>query len=285
MLLIDKLTNKVDFSKSEIIIADFIIQLGEKIKNYSARSIAKETYTSPATVLNLCKKIGIEGFDNFKKAYLPFDQGDTIFKIANKMGSLYEETIKDTLSLLHHDLFQKAVQLLNNNNNIHIYSYGTALNIAESFKEKMMKIGKNVYITNNLNYQRYEVNCIPKGDCVIFISYSGETKTLINMAKTCQKKNIPFLSLTSFGENTLSQMSDAKLYISTRENLTHNIANFNSNLSIYFLLDLLYASYFSLDYENNFNKKLQLLNIVKNESYSIIKAFLLCFNNHRRRAF
>ena len=32
----------------------------------------------------------------------------------------------------------------------------------------------------------------------------------------------------------------------------------NSNLSIYFLLDLLYASYFSLDYENNFNKKLQL---------------------------
>ena len=83
----------------------------------------------------------------------------------------------------------------------------------------MMKIGKNVYITNNLNYQRYEVNCIPKGDCVIFISYSGETKTLINMAKTCQKKNIPFLSLTSFGENTLSQMSDAKLYISTRENL------------------------------------------------------------------
>ena len=76
------------------------------------------------------------------------------------------------------------------------------------------------------------------------------------MAKTCQKKNIPFLSLTSFGENTLSQMSDAKLYISTRENLTHNIANFNSNLSIYFLLDLLYASYFSLDYENNFNKKI-----------------------------
>ena len=59
-----------DFSKSEIVIADFIIQLGEKIKNYSARSIAKETYTSPATVLNLCKKTGIEGFDNFKKAYL-----------------------------------------------------------------------------------------------------------------------------------------------------------------------------------------------------------------------
>lgn len=48
------------------------------------------------------------------------------------------------------------------------------------------------------------------------------------------KEKYSFLSLTSFGENTLSQMSTAKLYISTRENLTYNIANFNSNLSIYF---------------------------------------------------
>ena len=53
-------------------------------------------------------------------------------------------------------------------------------------------------------------------------------------------------------------MSTAKLYISTRENLTYNIANFNSNLSIYFYWICCMSSYFSLDYENNFNKKLQL---------------------------
>ena len=55
-----------------------------------------------------------------------------------------------------------------------------------------MKIGKNVYITNNLNYQRYEVYCIPKEDCVIFISYSGETKHLFNMAETCHNVKCPF---------------------------------------------------------------------------------------------
>ena len=59
MLLSDKLTNKDNFSKGEEIIAEYIINLGENIKDYSARSIAKETYTSPATVLNLCKKTGI----------------------------------------------------------------------------------------------------------------------------------------------------------------------------------------------------------------------------------
>lgn len=275
MLIIDKLVQHKDFSKGEELIAEFIIQLGEDIKNYSARSIAKATYTSPATVLNLCKKIGIDGFNCFKEEYLkemdyinhqfgrvdaniPFQEGDTIYVIANKLGALYEETVKDTLSLLHHDLFQKAVQVILKSENIHIYSYGTALNNAESFREKMMKIGKNVYITNNLNYQRYEVNCLSKRDCVIFISYSGETKSIIDMAEICVMKKIPFITITSYGGNTLSSLSEANLYMSTRENLTHNIANFNSNLSINLLLDILYSAYFSIHYHKNFEYKLSL---------------------------
>ena len=70
MLIIDKLRQSKELSRGEELIAEFIIQAGEEIKGYSARSIAKETYTSPATVLNLCKKIGIDGFNNFKEEYL-----------------------------------------------------------------------------------------------------------------------------------------------------------------------------------------------------------------------
>lgn len=273
MLLVDKLTRKENFSKGEEIIADYILNLGENIRDYSARNIAKKTYTSPATVLNVCKKVGQSGFQSFKDTYLeeieylnrqfgvinpnvPFDEGDTIYKVANKIGRLYKETIDDTLSLLHHDLFQKAIQILIHAENIHIYSKGTALNIAESFKEKMMKIGKNVYIVSNSNYQRYDVYCVKKQDCVIFISYSGETKSIIQMAETCVQRQIPFITMTSYGENTLSHMGNAKLYISTRENLRHNIANFNSNLSISFLLDVLYSAYFSINYKENFEYKI-----------------------------
>lgn len=297
MLLVDKLIQKDNFSKSEMIIADYIINLGEDIKDVSARKIARETYTSPGTVLNLCEKVGVKGFDHFKSAYLkeiqyldqqfgtvdpniPFHENDTFFIIANKMGTLYEETIKDTLSLLQHDSLQKAVLTLSKAQNIHIYSFGTALNIAESFKEKMMKIGKNVYITNNLNYQRYEMNCITNRDCVIFISYSGETGNIIDMAQTCIIKKIPFISMTSFGENTLSQMSDINLFISTRERLTHNIANFNSNLSIFFLLDILYATYFSLNYMDNLEYKMNVTHKFENKRSSTNP--ILIDNTHKK---
>ncbi len=273
MLIIDKLMQSENFSRGEELIAEFILQAGDGLRTYSARSIAKETYTSPATVVNLCKKIGFQGFNQFKLEYLkeleyvnqnfgeidankPFEEGDAIPMIANKLGALYEETVKDTLLLLHHDMVQKAVRIMLESDGIHVYSYGTALNIAESFKEKMMKIGKNVYITNNLNYQRYEINCLSPKDCVLFISYSGETKSIIDMAKTCIRHKIPFITVTSYGENTLSNLCGINLYISTRESLTHNIANFNSNLSINLLLDILYASYFSMNYQKNYEYKL-----------------------------
>ena len=273
MLLVDLLTKKENFSKSEEIISDYIIYLGENIKEYSARRIAKETYNSPATVLNLCKKVGKSGFQNFKDTYLeeleylnrqygminpnvPFKDGDSIDRVANKLGILYKETIDDTLSLLHHDLFQKAIQILMQSENIHIYSKGTALNIAESFKEKLMKIGKNVYIVSNTNYQRYDVYCIKKQDCAIFISYSGETISIIQMAEVCVQRCIPIIAMTSYGENTLSRMANVCLHISTRENLKHNIANFNSNLSISFILDILYSAYFSMNHKKNFEYKI-----------------------------
>ena len=164
--------------------------------------------------------------------------------------------MKDTLQLLQSDQLQKAVQIICEGNNFHIYSAGTALNIAESFKEKMMKIGKNVYITNNLNYQRYEVNCLSEKDCVLFISYSGETKSIVEMARICMRRKIPFITMTSYGENTLSRLCDVNLYISTREKLVYNIANFTSNLSVNFLLDLLYSTYFVVDYKRNYEYKI-----------------------------
>lgn len=162
MLIIEKSKLKEKMSDNEESIADFILGLGEELKKYSTRNIADATYTSPATVVRLCKKLGFAGFDDFKKQFLkeidylnrqygkidanfPFQKDDTMMNVAYKISQLYEDTIKDSISLLHHDSLQKALNLLKYSESIHIYSFGTTLNLAESFKEKMLKIGKKRY--------------------------------------------------------------------------------------------------------------------------------------------
>ncbi|WP_028044723.1 MurR/RpiR family transcriptional regulator [Candidatus Stoquefichus massiliensis] len=274
MLIIEKLNLKEKMSEGEESIADFVLTLGKDIHKYSTRNIAEATYTSAPTVIRLCKKLGFKGFDDFKKQFLkeieyldqqygkvdvnfPFDASDTMMRAAHKLSHLYEDTIHDSMSLLHHDDLQKALNLIKYSHSIHVFSYGTALNLAESFKEKMLKIGKNVIISNNLNYQLYEVTCIPKGDIAIIISYSGETVNIIKLAEICQKRTIPIIAITSFGENTLSQLSSVKLTMSTKENLYHNIGDFSTHLSTHLLLDILYSVYFLQNYDENYQNRIQ----------------------------
>lgn len=273
MLIIEKLHQKEIMSESEQSVADFMLTLGKDLHKYSTRNLAEATYTSPATIIRLCKKLDFDGFDHFKEQFIkeieyldqqygkvdvnfPFSKDDTLMKTANKISHLYAESIDDTMSLLQNDQLQKALTLLKFSNSVHIFSTGTALNLAESFKEKMLKIGKHVSISSNLNYQLYEVNCIPKGDVAIIISYSGETKNIITIANACKQKQIPIIAITSFGENTLTQLSNCKLMISTKESLYHNIGDFSTHLSIHLILDLLYAVYFLQDYESNYQHRI-----------------------------
>lgn len=272
MLITEKLRLKEIMSKTEGELADFFLQQGENLGRYSSRSLAEATYTSPATIVRMCKKMGFSGFDDFKEQFLseiryldsqrgeidvnyPFFKGDTSMKAAHRIGQLYEETTRDTLSLLRYDDLQKAVRILRASRNIYVFSMGTALNQAECFREKMLKIGKQVTISNNLNYQLYEADCLSVKDAAIIISYSGETVKTLQVAAACRKHKVPVIAITSFGENTLTRYCSCKLVQSTKESMFQNLGDFSSHLSTGLLLDILYSAYFLQDYDYHYQKK------------------------------
>lgn len=276
MLLEEKLRQQNHMSPGEKSVADRILSLGRDLQRYSTRNLADATYTSPPTVIRLCKKMGYSGFEELKEQYckeidyleqdfgevdvnFPFDSNDTLSKAARKMCRLYEETVRDTLSIMQYDMLLKAVTLIKYCETIYVFSAGTTLNLAVAFKEKMMKIGRSVAIPNNLNYQQYEVNCMKKRDLALIISYSGETDAMIRTAKTLREKEIPVIAITSFGDNSLSKFASCKLLISTRESMFYNIGDFSSHISVSFLLDTLYGAYFLQDYERNYDRKLELV--------------------------
>ncbi len=280
MLIFEKLSLKENLSESEEVVAAFLLEQGIKIRKYSTRNLAEATYTSPATIVRLCKKLGFKGFDDFKEQFLkeieyldqhngnvdinfPFSKDDTMMKAANKIAHLYEDTIQDTISLLQYDSLQKAITLFKYCQTIYVFSAGTSLNQAETFREKMLKIGKHVSITNNLNYQLYEAGCLSNKDVAILISYSGETEKTLQIAQECKSKSVPIIAITSFGENSLSKYAACKLIISTKESMFQNLGDYSTHLSIALILDILYSIYFLQDYEGNYQKKLEKAKILE----------------------
>lgn len=272
MLIDEVLRAKEGFSPLEVTLADYLLENQQDIKKQSARYIAKKLFTAPSTIVRFCQKIGYQGYNEFREAYLkeqvylskhfdhidpnsPFDFQDKNMVIANKMSALYHEVIEDVLTLLDHDQLQAATHLLGEADFIYMFSLGVQLDVAQTFKDKMLKIGKNVITEEKADEMFYRSKYCDQKSVFILISYSGETETLLRIAKQLKKRHIPLLAITTYGENSLFQYADIILYVSSREKLIDNLGSFSMNLSVLFLLDILYANLFNEDRETHYQKR------------------------------
>lgn len=280
MIITEKI-GKTHFSASEKIIIDHITSLGMQIENLSASQLAKDTYTSAPLVIRVTKKLGYQGWNDFKTAYLkeleylleemdvdasiPFIIHDDIMTITTNLAKLEKETIQDTEKLLDHDQLAKIFSLLRQSQIIDIYGILDNLILAKHFQNQMSYIKKQVNIceiTGNEKIMAYNASA---NHCGIIISYSGQTSHLLEVAKIYKSRNIPLIAITCIGENSINQLADAVMYMSSKEMLNIKIGDFASATSLKYLLDIIYAGVFSLNYKENLEQKIVIASLAEDK--------------------
>ena len=286
MLIRERLLFQENMTEVDKTLANFFIDSGRRVEKLSSRTIASTLFVAPSTVTSFCQFLGFSGYSDFKLAFLkeldylernflninpnfPFTENDINVALASKIATLYKETVEDSLSLLHHDSLQAATKLLSNAAIIYLGMVGDTFEMAETFKNRMIKIGKTVIVERRTDNLYYSACQVPKDACFILISYSGETESLLKVAKLLQNRKIPTIVLTSFGENALSSMFDIVIWISTREKLIENLGNFSSLISVSFILDTLYASVFQKHYTKNYQTKCDLSQMYEQKRRSL----------------
>lgn len=283
MLLTEKIY-ETHFSFNERDVIKFIEEEQEKIENYSTTYIADKTDTTPSTLVRIAKKLGYSGWNDFKKAYLkeirylnshfnnidantPFDEDDSFNHIAHKIGQLHQESVEDTLSLIDPDTLQKAVHILLKSKRIHVMAITNLCYAAEELVFKFRRIGIDAR-TYTDGHLLPETLMIPKDDCCIFVSYSGQTEPLLDAAKVLHNNNVPMIAITSIGENDLFHLANASLYVSTREKSYKKIGAYTSLESIHLLMDILYSCFFQVHYDENYKHKIKLAQLTESRQIS-----------------
>ncbi|WP_066305612.1 MurR/RpiR family transcriptional regulator [Bacillus sp. FJAT-29814] len=272
MIISNKLESLDTLSKSEEILAKYILSEKENIEKLSTIDLANATYTSPSTVVRLSKKLGFSGWNELKEKYLeelhylnrhfteidpnyPFEAQDSFLTIASKIGHLATETIQDTISLLKNDDLKKAVDLLDKARVINVYGISNSLLMAYDFRNKMLRINRRVEMMDLPADQIYVASNSSPTDTAILISYSGESSEVLRIAEILRTNKTPIIAITSIGENSLKEFADCTLSISTREKLFSKIASYSTNNSIHLVLDILYSCLFKLNYKENLEYK------------------------------
>lgn len=272
MSIMTQLEFELDFSSSEKEIAHYILDQGENVLNLSIKQLAKNTYTSPATIVRLCHKMGLNGYGDFKIKYsaelqaehkiknridvnFPFSKNDDDYQMAYKLATLHQEAIEDTLSLIDFKQLHQIIDLIESAKRIFVFGSGNSLLAAMDFQHKMLRIGKLIEMRQLGGEQVFlAYNCTLE-DVAIIISYSGETANLIEYAQFLKKAKVPIIGITSLGENQLSQYCTYILNTGSREKIFNKIAPFSSKTSMQFILDVLFSGIFKKHYDDYLQKK------------------------------
>lgn len=266
MFLIQKVEELVvTYNDGRKNIGEFILANFNTIQNYSIDEIAKNTKTSKASIVRFAKTLGYEGWKDLKRDLIreqkvnfdldfnyPFQEGDDVQEIAKKIANVQMESIMDTYAHLDLETMMDCTDQIIKAKKIALFGVAPNTSIAQLFQRKMLSIGKVIEVAD-FREMGMNAKLMNENDFAIVISYSGNNATSepVNIVSILNRNNVPILAITSGGDNYLRMHTDFVLTLCSRERLYTKIANFASEQSLLYVLNVLFACCFERNYEEN----------------------------------
>lgn len=253
-MLINMMKNKDALSAAEKSVLDYLIKNKDNLKDFGVEKIAKGAYTSPASVVRMCKKMGYKGFKDFKIDFIlahasveVTDENarqDIILTKSNKDGKIAIKNnitiLEETLSLYNEEDFEKAAKLIMEGRKILIYGKGSSYLVGKDLEMKLRRINKLAIAQEDSHDQLIDATFLNSKDVIILISNSGKTKEIITAALLAKENKATVISITKIGSSMLADLSDVVLYTASLEGEFRSAA-MSSRISQLTMVDALYT--------------------------------------------
>lgn len=255
-------------------IARYVLREHATLAERSIADVARETYTSKASVTRFAKALGFDGWRDFIRAFVredgyerahaadvdvnfPFQADDPDARIVGNIGNLMAESVAATYANLDRGMLAMAVRHLERARHVWVFGENPNHFVGELFCRKLQTIGQQATAVG-VGEEGLVARSLGPDDGAIVISYSGNNPSVNPMAQVevMRKNRVRLVAITSAGSNYLRRTISCVLTISSRERLYSKIANFSTEESTTYLLNVLFSCYFARDYEKNLETKI-----------------------------
>ena len=211
-----------EFSDLEFALYNFIVTHPEKVIYMRIRDLANETHVSPTSILRFCRKLGFDGFTEFKvqlKMYINQTEKLSFIHSTTTLTEYLERTMK-------HD-YDQRIRMISQSiaaaETIIFIGIGTSGILAEYGSRYFSALKKfSLYIKDPF----FPMYTSPlKNSIAIVLSVSGETETIINLTNRAKEEGTKVISITNYPDCTLAKLSDYNLsyFVSTEYRESFNL--------------------------------------------------------------
>ena len=202
-----------ELTKSGRMVADYLIHHADEAQYLSISSLARECKVAEATVFRFCRALGFEGYHEMRIALAQAnataslinqqepEPGTTTDKLCEHASALFLTAINGTQSALSPDAVDKAVDLLRANDICARFS---------SLSNKFRTAGDS-------HLQLLSASLMTPEDVVLFVSYSGATRDMMETLRTAKASGAKIVLLTHYEDSPGAALADVVLLCGAQE--------------------------------------------------------------------
>jgi len=201
--------------------ADFLLNHPEEVADLGVVEFGRRAGCSEATVVRLAQRLGYPGFPELKRDFAAFEPLPTYGDIApedppetvaRKVFANSVQALHDTLEALDWGAYQTAVDALAAAPRLAFIGLGNAAVVAREAYHKFLRLGVPCFTAEDPDLQLILVNNqLARGDVLVAISYTGESKPVLTVVRQARARRITVLALTNFPRSTLARLADVVL--------------------------------------------------------------------------
>ena len=213
------------FTKQEKKLADFLLKNINEASVLTISELSKESGVSCSTINRFAITLGYKGFKEFiRDMYheansLPVQENvyeinhenplnmdiDAVIKV---VCNLNIESIRNSLMMLEETKVLKAIEAIHKAPRVVVYALSGSVAPALDLKFKFQRLGINCEVYDNPHSLILSATTLKSKDVVIALSYTGETKEILDALKYVKENGAKIIGITMVGNNSLSKICD-----------------------------------------------------------------------------
>ena len=213
------------FTKQEKKLADFLLKNINEASVLTISELSKESGVSCSTINRFAITLGYKGFKEFiRDMYheansLPVQENvyeinhenplnmdiDAVIKV---VCNLNIESIRNSLMMIEETKVLKAIEAIHKAPRVVVYALSGSVAPALDLKFKFQRLGINCEVYDNPHSLILSATTLKSKDVVIALSYTGETKEILDALKYVKENGAKIIGITMVGNNSLSKICD-----------------------------------------------------------------------------
>jgi len=214
------LQNSLSLSENKI--ANYILGNYQIVIRMTLSDVASHAGVSDATVVRFYRTIGYSKWKEFVldlSRMIPFYSKDSLkeIKSTDSPGQIAMKVmdgailaIRTTKEIVDEDAYSKAINLIENANNVIIIGSGASAPLAHELFIRLFRLDINCQVLSDSYLQVMRSALVRNNNVVITISHTGETTPLL-AARLAKKNGSKVISITGNRNSSLAKISDVVL--------------------------------------------------------------------------